>query len=162
MKPFGAQKIYCFKQGLLTNGDGSANSSSVDELKAKLQCIQTELSKTNTELESITAKLNMYTQHKSAVTRQSQFISRLNDLHRQINSIESTRTISDVPLLESGDDLQRSLEQAITQLSVRKRIGNDLIGYVSESCSISRREVIDDLGLELDDELITTTLPRGC
>ena len=154
MKVYGAQKIYCARQDPIEQSEGS--SSAVDELKSQLKASNQALVVTRRALDDLSTQCSMIMQYQEATKSRANTIAKLADLHRQINSIESSR--SDATETDafkvSGDELHAKIDQLVSELNKRRRIGKEMISQISDQCDMSRAALIGDLGLEM-------TCPRG-
>jgi len=153
-KQYGAQRIFCLKQ-TTSDSNGSFQQSTVEisllHLQAKLESVTVELEKAILDLDDMKIRHALIHQHESLTKRERELKEKLQDLHRQVHALESARCPSTPStVFEDSSELERKLCGIAGEVTKRKRIANDMIGFISEISGTSRRDIIDDLGLEIE------------
>ena len=165
-KTYGAQKIYCIKQAsgdpIISDDDKTNAENIARELELLTSTIKTETE----SLENLRKTLSLQQQLKASTDRESHLIDKLRALHKQIGCLESANA-QQGPFADIGDELRATFDRVSQEFSKRKRIANNLLGFLSETADMSRKDLIEELGLEsvpstLHTPQSTLSPCRGC
>jgi septal ring factor EnvC (AmiA/AmiB activator) len=157
VKNYGAQKIYCPRQETESEPTSVGGvESDLSKVRESTAITLTRISQTSAEIDQIQSHIARHTQHRGVFELRNRLQDQLRSLRDQINTINTSRSRNPNKTKQprsnvSGDDLQRYLDESQEQSKRRKRMGLDLLHYVSEACGCSRADIIDELGLETDD-----------
>lgn len=147
VKEFGAQKIYCAKQGQLS---GKADDSS--RLKSKLEKLRDSLASSRASYEETSRALGVYKSYERNLSSRNSISECIHKLSTQICSLKAKHSASthspEIDLL-SADELEADMTKVRSELEKRRRICLRMITEISEQMGMSRSTLIEDLGLEM-------------
>jgi hypothetical protein len=139
-----------------------AESDAIATLKSQLDALCSSLEAGAIKLDNLRIRQNLILQAESLIKRKAELQMKLRDLDRQVKSLETARTDVSSSTVEDSSELQRHLSIITSEVMKRKRITNDLIGFISETAGTSRRDIIDELGLEIFEPISEMSPYRGC
>ena len=134
----------------MTDEIAENNAGHSEDLKVRLEEVTLELENESITLDNLKIRQNLILQSGALKKRERELQIKLHDLHRQVHSIETTRSTMPTHAFEDSTELQTKLNQMVTEAAKRERIAKELIGFISETAGMSRRDIIDELGLEIN------------
>ena len=165
-KNYGAQRIYCVKQGGREDDSVKVKESEAENISAELESLKSSIDSESESLEIIRKKVSLQQQMRLFSEKESQLLGTLRVMHKQISCLESNNSQQGA-FADMGDELRATFDRVSQEFARRKRIANDLLGFLSETADMSRRDLIDELGLESVPSTVHTpqsnfSPSRGC
>jgi hypothetical protein len=164
-KTYGAQKIYCIKQNAAECVD-VPDDADADQSAREHETLVSTIAAESESLEKLRRKVTLQHQLKTHAEKESQLMEKIRAMHKQIGTLQSNNA-DQGPFADMGDELRATFDRVSNEFTKRRRIANDLLGFVSETADMNRREVIEELGLEsvtstLNVQQSTMSPSRGC
>jgi hypothetical protein len=156
---YGAQKIYCVKQDSAPKPVSETEDDSV-ELQEEYDELVAAVMMESDALETLRRKSSLTNRYKSLVQKEETLLETIRSMHQQISTLESSNQANDCPFADMGDELRVTFDKVSQEFSKRKRLANELLGFVSETADMSRRDLIEELGLDSVQPVISPS--RGC
>ena len=156
---YGAQKIYCVKQDTAPKSAGMKQEDSCDYQNEYDELVSAVMTESDT-LETLRRKISLTTQYKILTDKEESLLEKIRSMHKQISILEESNKSDDSPFAEMGDELRATFDQVSQEFSKRKRLANDLLGFVCETADMSRQNLIEELGLESVQTVLSPS--RGC
>ncbi len=154
VKNYGAQKIYCVKQSVACVDSGVEDSSNSVKMRTSIASVQDQITAMSADFDDARARLSRLNHRRGLLERRELFRSRLSSLKAQVDMMRADRSRNkrkhSVTSL-TAEQLNGYVGQYQDEYRKRKRIGVELLHYVSEACNSSKDEIMDELGLETDD-----------
>ena len=165
-KSYGAQKIYCIIQVLDTNLASTESKSDTEKVARELESLASTINSESESLDNLRKRISLQQQSRANADKESQLVEKLRVMHKQISLMESNYA-EQGPFADVGDELRATFDRISQELTRRKRIANELLGFLSETSETSRRDLIEELGLEsvpstLHTPHSTLSPSRGC
>lgn len=149
-KPYGKQKIYFVKQEDVKSEDMSTELLKLDQ---EISALTTNQKKIEEELQTKTNKLNKVQNEmtmEEAKSKKQQLQEEVKALELKVGSLKNNATpISE----EEKSQIESSHAKYLKEYKKRKRICTDIINSILEGYPKSKKHLIEDIGLETDEEV---------
>ncbi|KAL5107617.1 hypothetical protein TcWFU_004150 [Taenia crassiceps] len=146
-KVYGKQRVFVVSQDKLPRPDGSelkAMDEEINSLTAKIKQLKDHIKLVESELKSVQSSLSLQEARNQNVIVEA----KIEEMRKLIAEYES-----EVPVTpEEFAQVERGQRAAVTEWRKRKRMAMDIIDAVAEGYPKSRKELMEDVGIETDED----------
>ncbi|EUB62693.1 Homologous-pairing protein 2 [Echinococcus granulosus] len=146
-KVYGKQKVFVVSQDKLPRPDGfelKAMDEEINNLTTKLQQLKDRIKLVESELESVQSSLSL----EEARDQNAIIEAKIEEIKKLIDEYGS-----EVPVTpEEFTQAETRQKTAVAEWRKRKRMAMDIIEAVAESYPKSRKELMEDIGIETDED----------
>ncbi len=146
-KTYGAQKIYCVRQTDSESKEDVMDKEAVEATKREYDELVSVIANETASLESLRRKASLGIQHRQLQEKELFLLDKIKSMHKQIALLEASHS-SQGAFSQMGDELRLTFDKMSLEFTKRRRLANELLGYLTEAADISRRDLVEELGLE--------------
>ncbi|VDK31739.1 unnamed protein product [Taenia asiatica] len=146
-KVYGKQKVFVVSQDKLPRPDGSelkAMDEEINNLTTKLKQLKDQIKLVESELKTVQSSLSLQeARNQNAIVE-----AKIEDIKKLIAEYDTEAPVTPEELAQA-ETRQRA---AVAEWRKRKRMAMDIIDAVAEGYPKSRKELMEDVGIETDED----------